>query len=78
MPGKQRANYPAVAILKRVNLGKAVVKPGPRQQRMVAVSILYVFTVPRKQVVNLAVNVFGRAILVDCSVGPGWVVGHFS
>ena len=35
-----------------------------------------VIAVPREQVVEFRVDMFGRAILVDCPVGPCRVVGQ--
>ena len=65
MPGDQRPRHPAVAVLEGVDLREPVVEPRRHQQRVVDVRLTDVLAVPGEQIVELGVDVFRRAVLVD-------------
>ena len=74
--GDEGSRHAAVAVLKGADSHEPVMEPGGHQQGVVGVRLARVFAVPRQEVVQLGVDMLGRAVLVDDAVGPGGVVRH--
>ena len=74
MPSEKRPDDPAVAVRERVDLGKPVMKPRANGERMANFGV---FVVPNYEIVQLAFDLFGRAILVNRAIAPRRVVWKF-
>ena len=74
--GDEDPRHASIAICRGMDMREPVVEPRCDQQGVVDAGLREVLAVLRKQVVESRVDVFGRAVLVDYAVGPGWIVGH--
>ena len=77
-PGDEGTCHSAVAIRKGMDLDlhKPVVVPRRHQKGVVNVGLGTALAVPVQEVIEFGVHMFGRAVLVDNSVGPGGIVGQ--
>ena len=76
VPGDEGPRHASIAICKGMDLREPVVKPRRHQQRVIDLGFRAVLPVPVEEVVELRVDVFRRAVLVNDAVGPGGVVGQ--